>query len=877
MNRHIILSTHSNFTQKETVVTPAEIVEFAVKDGASAVALTDFNSVNGLSAFLKAAEKYKDKGFKPICGVQIYGMDPERVPEPRIITILARNQTGLRNMYQIISLGYGKKLSDKVWPCVSYRDIHANHDGILVGITCTKEDICRTWMDDAKACDSEKLKDMILSEYAIADYVEIRPWRFCADDNGSSVDETGPDAARIRRHLFEIVSGIKNAHKMPVAANVSNCITAQDVRCFEILHDGYSDTNEAASGFLTTEEMLDEYRFLGQRTAWEIVLDNPNAVAELIGDVVICDNKRHPFSIKNAEETLSAACKEALHEKYGDCFPDLIRDRYTSELDNVLSHGFASDYVLAAMLVKKSKALGYLHNIRGCAGGSLIAYLLGIAETNPLPPHDYCPSCKRVSFVDEEAYPSGFDLNCYGAKVRVCSHCGEALTGDGHNIPVEFFAGIDGEKAPDIDINFAPEIHETMLEYLGEIVGKDKVFYAGTTNTISPRTADHLIGHYCKKHSIRLSPSETTEIRERLSGVYRTGGRHPGGIVIVPETDDVFDYTPVRYQDPSESQANRIPTASTDYHDVLSGLTKFDVLSHSMYTKLKRMEEMTGVSAKTIRFSEIDIGRFFSNDSLLGASLGISYNGYFVQRISDAAAPARFSDLVRNYGFAHGTNVWTENGEVLTAAGVPPKDLIAAREDVMLTLRRHGIDRITAFEIADMVRIGKAGKRLTAKQEALLTEHGVPDWYIASMKKVSYLFPKAHATEYVTNYLRMIWYKIYRPTAFYAAILSSFNTALDCSVLVKGKARIKQELYRVQEELGRIQRKMETDFAFDDLAQEEDLICQHEILMIALECWERGIVFLPADNDKSNLSLFMPEGGTIRIPISPLPKSEIDN
>lgn len=870
MNRYINLNTRSNCSQKETVVTPAEIVEFAVKDGAGAVALTDLNSVYGFLSFSKAAEKYKDKGFKPIYGVQIYGMDSERDSEPRIITILAKNQTGLRNMYQIISLGYGKKLSEKVWPCVSYQDIHANHDGILVGITCTKEDICRTRMDDAKACDSEKLKDMIQSEYAIADYVEIRPWRFYADDNGSSVDETGPDAARILRCLSEVVRGLKTERKMAVAAKESNCITEQDVRCFEILHDGYSDTNEAVSGFLATEEMLDEYRFLGQKTAREIVLDNPNAVAELIGDVVICDNKRHPFSIKNAEKTLSAACKEALHEKYGDCFPDLIRDRYTSELDNVLSHGFASVYVLAAMLVKKSKALGYLHNIRGCAGGSLIAWLLGITETNPLPPHDYCPSCKRVSFVDEEAYPSGFDLNCYGAKVRVCSHCGEALTGDGHNIPVEFFAGIDGEKAPDIDINFAPEIHETMLEYLGEIVGKDKIFYAGTTNTISPRTADHLMENYCKNHSIRLSPVETKAIRERLSGVYRTEGRHPGGIVIVPETDDIFYYTPVRYQDPSGLQTDRIPTASADYHDVLSGLTKFDVLSHSMYTKLKRMEEMTGVSAKTIRFSEIDIRRFFSNDSTLGVPLGIAYNGYFAQRISDAAAPARFSDLVRNYGFAHGTNVWTENGEVLAAAGVPPKDLIAAREDVMLTLRRHGIDRKTSFELAEMVRIGKAGKRLTAKQEALLREHGVPDWYIASMKKVSYLFPKAHATEYVTNYLRMIWYKIYRPTAFYAAILSSYNTALDCSVLVKGEARIKQELYRVQEELGRIQRKMETDFAFDDLAQEEDLICQHEILMIALECCDRGIVFRPADSTMSEPRLFVPEDGTIRIPFGHL-------
>lgn len=872
MNRYIYLSTHSNFTPKETVVTPAEIVDFAVKDGACAVALTDYNSVNGLSAFSKAAEKYKDKGFKPIYGVQIYGMDSERDSEPRIITILAKNQTGLHKMYQIISLGYQKKLSEKVWPCVSYKDIQTNHDGIFVGITCTKEDICRTWTDDEEVCDSEKLKGIIQSEYAIADYVEIRPWRFYADDSGTSVDETAPNAARIQQRMFEIVKGIKTERKMVVAANGSNCMTEQDVRCLEILRDGYSDTDAAISRFLTTEEMLDEYCFMGQETTQEIVLDNPNAIAEMIGDVVICDNKRHPFNIEGAEEKLRTACKEALLEKYGDSFPDLISERYTSELDNILSHGYASYYVLAAMLVKKSKALGYLHNTRGCVGGSLIAYLLGITETNPLPPHYYCPSCKRVSFVEEKAYPSGFDLNCYGAEVRVCSHCGEPLTGDGHNIPVEFFAGIDGEKVPDIDINVASEIHEKMLDYLGEIVGKDKIFYAGTTNTISLRTADLLIEYYCENHSIHLSTAETAVIRERLSGVYRSEGRHPGGIVIVPETDDIFDYTSVRHQDPSEAQFNRIPTASVDYHGMLSGLTKLDILSNSMFTKLKQMEEMTGISARGVQFSEINIADFFSNDSLLGLPLGITYNGFFVQRFSDfsdAVAPVRYSDLVKNYSFAHGTNVWTENAEILATAGVPLKDLIAAREDVMLTLLRHGIDRKTAFKLAEMVRIGKAGKCLTAIQESLLTAHGIPDWYIASMKRVSYLFPKAHATEYVTNYLRMIWYKIYHPTAFYAAILNSNETAIDCNVLVKGKIRIKQEQYRVQMELDRIQRKMETDFVFDDLDSEENLLRQHEILSIALECCERGIVFLPADINKPNLSLFIPEYGAIRIPFNP--------
>lgn len=382
----------------------------------------------------------------------------------------------------------------------------------------------------------------------------------------------------------------------------------------------------------------------------------------------------HSSATNHADEKLKAACERALAEKYGEAVPRGIWERYESELDNILSHGFASYYVLASMLAAKSKALGYLHNLRGCAGGSFIVYLMGISETNPLPPHLYCPTCRRVEYVDAGQYPSGFDLNRRDIERKRCPSCGAALSGDGHDIPAEFFTGYDGGKPPDFDLNVAPEIQEDIIRYIVEAFGEDSVSRSGTKDMLS-----------C------------------------------------------------------------------------------DLLPHSMFSTLKRMEELTGVSASSIKFEDIDIFSFFMDDDFKG----LPFDGELVRSISDTVFPTRFSDVARILGFAHGRNVWTDNGENLAGTVCVPEAAIAHRDDVMQTLMRHGIDRKTAFDFAETVRRGEAGTYLTKEREAMLLEHDVPAWYIDSMKKIKYLFPKAHSTEYAMNYLRMIWYKIHYPAAFY--------------------------------------------------------------------------------------------------------------
>ena len=376
-------------------------------------------------------------------------------------------------------------------------------------------------------------------------------------------------------------------------------------------------------------------------------------------------NVDHSSVMEHADDKLKAACEKALAEKYGEKPPQLIRERYESELDHIVANGFASYYILASMLAAKCGELGYLHNLRGCAGGSFIVYLLGISEVNSLPPHTRCPKCGRIEFVDTEEYPSGFDLNRRDMERKLCPVCGEELVGDGHNIPVEFFAGYDGGKKPTFTFNFATEIQKDMIRYLEELNGKD-----------------------------------------------------------------------------------------------------INVLPHSMFAKLKRMEESTGISARSIRLEDVDIFSFFMDDDLKG----LPFDGNLVREIADKVFPARFSDLVKILGLAHGKNVWIGNGETLAGTVCYPENVIAHRDDVMLTLIKHGIDRETAFDMAEMVRKGEAGSCLTEELEAVLIEHGVPEWYTKSMKKIKYLFPKAHSTEYAINTLRMIWYKVNCPEAFYEAV-----------------------------------------------------------------------------------------------------------
>lgn len=861
MKRYINLNTHSNYSFGETVVTPAEIIEFAIKDGAEAIALTDLNSVHGLSEFAKAAEKHRAKGIKPIYGVQIFAMDTDRFSAPRKITLLAKNRNGLKNIYKIMSLGYMKILSDVEWPCVSYQDILDNRESVLVGYECTESDVHRVWARGGQNYGGKKADELVLEEYAAADYVEIRPWHQYKGITGGIAGE--PEEAAVKLILNEIVRCVEAADKLAVAANGSSCITKQDELCFNILHDNSSETQSKSAPFLTTEEMLDEYGlsglsdgessmpefYAGSAMARKLVLDNTNAIAEMIEGFSIEENIQYSFRLPDAEEILMESSEKVLHEKYGENVPKFIMERYESEIKNIRSNGFASSYVRASMLAEKSRGLGYLHNLRGCAPGSFVVYLMGISESNPLPPHYYCPNCRRTELVDAKEYPSGFDLNGYAAEKRNCLSCGGQLVGDGHNIPVEFFAGYDGDKAPDFNFNFASEIQNDAVEYLGKIEGEGKTFCAGSKRRFPYSIAESLAANYCSEHNIRLMPDEKERIKDRLSSVLMSNGRFPEKILIVPDGKEIFDFSPVGYSERSQIKENMKPSAFIDFYEL--PLEMYFIAGLGMFSKLRLMEEMTGISAKTIKFEEIDTQAFFCGDSFKG----LPFDGDFVREIIGVLPATKFSDLVRIYGFAHGTGVWAGNGEDLIAKGFAPGELISHREDIMLTLVRNGVDRKTAFHLAAMVCKGKVEKCLTT-----LREHNIPEWYIESMRKIRYLFPKSHAVEYVTNYLRMIWYKIYYPAAFYAAVLTVDAADFDHPILAEGKKRIELELNSIYQA-----RDADPDCGCQN---DEEAEKHKDTMELALECYEKGIVFLPGDMDLSDPHRFVPEGNAIRLPIN---------
>lgn len=388
----------------------------------------------------------------------------------------------------------------------------------------------------------------------------------------------------------------------------------------------------------------------------------------------------------SAEKIMQNSCELKLKEKYGDDIPEAISERYLSELKNIVANGFAPKYLLAAKLAEKSSELGYLHNVRGCGAGAFISYLLGIAETNPLPPHYYCPNCKKVEFVGPADFPSGFDLNQPEKGRKVCPVCGSTMVGDGHNIPVEFFAGYDGDKIPDFSFNFASEIQEDMAEYYEELCAKD---------------------------------------HDSASGVKEK--------------------------------------CTSDQHE---RPRKYDILGQSMFGKLKQMEDMTGISPKSISLddvSDLDLSLLFEGD-IFDVS---AYDSAFLRSIAEAVHPTNFSELVKVYGFLHGTDVWTNNAEKLIGNGCSLQEVAAFREDIMLMLIKYGVDRKTAFDIAEQVGKGRIQRNgFSNEQEEILKEHEVPAWLISSMSKVSYLFPKSHAIEYVVNYLRLLWYKEHFPDEF---------------------------------------------------------------------------------------------------------------
>ncbi len=800
--------------------------------------------------FFCMQKQLREEGIRDFADM-VRGMSEQADPlmlKTHHMILIAKNLTGLKNLYKLISESYLTYY--RRFPRIPKSLLESNREGLLIGSACEAGELFSALLDNRAEADIEE----IASFY---DYLEIQP--LC---NNRFLVDTGrvPDEEALRTLNRRIVSLGRKLGKPVVATCDAHFLNREDEIYRKILLSGkkFADADKDTGIFLrTTDEMLAEFAYLGEKTAYEVVVENTNRIADQVEKLLPIPEGQYTPEMEGAEEELTESCWRRARDWYGDPLPPLVEQRLSRELDSIIKHGFAVLYMIAVRLVAYSESLGYLVGSRGSVGSSFVATMSGISEVNPLPPHYRCPKCRYTKFFTDGSVGSGFDL-----PDAVCPECGAELYADGHDIPFETFLGFYGDKSPDIDLNFSGDVQGRVHKYTEELFGQGNVFRAGTIGTLASKTAFGFVKKYLEEHKLTLPPAAIAQLVANCVGVKRTTGQHPGGIIVVPRKYDVYDFTPVQH--PADDPNSDIITTHFQFSYLHDTILKLDELGHDMPTKYRVLERYTNTSVLDVKMNDKAVYELFQStkplgiapDDILGCQLGTyglpEMGTSFIQQVLLDAKPKNFADLLQISGLTHGTNVWLGNAQDLIREGICDiSQVVGTRDGIMLYLIRHELDNGMSFKIMEDVRKGKG---LKPEYEEAMRAHDVPDWYIDSCKKIKYMFPKAHAAAYVMSAIRLGWYKIHYPMEFYAAFLTVAPGGFDAEIVMKGRKFVESTIVELSKKEDATQKDADTVTT----------------LQLVLEALARGVKFLPVDLYKSDASAFLPEDGKIRIPFNAL-------
>ena len=764
---------------------------------------------------------------------------------PKHIILLAKNKAGLKNLYQLISLSNLKYF--KRVPIIPKSELIAHREGLIIGSACEAGELFRAVADHK---DWEELK-RIASFY---DYLEIQPIcnnRFMLREGAARSEEELRDFNRTIVRLGEELG------KRVVATGDVHFQEPEDevYRHILLASKKFPDANAPLPiYFRTTDEMLREFEYLGKEKAYEVVVTNTRAIADQIENIeLLPKGKLFPPRLENSREDLNRLVWDKVHELYGDEPPKLIKDRLDIELGGILGK-YDVVYMSAQKLVQRSLECGYLVGSRGSVGSSLVAYMSGITEVNSLPPHYRCPKCRHSEFITDGSYGCGADM-----PDKNCPECGTKYVKDGFDIPFETFLGFGGGKVPDIDLNFSGEYQARAHRHAIEMFGETQVFRAGTIGTLAEKTAFGFVKKYLEENGIQSGAAEIDRLTAGCVGVRRTTGQHPGGLVVVPDDLEIEDFCPVQH--PADAEDSDTITTHFEYHCMEDNLLKLDMLGHDDPTMIRMLEDLTGVNARTIPLDDPDTMSIFTsskvlgfeNDDLLGPTGAVAipeFNTRFTRQMLIDTQPKDFNTLVRLSGFSHGTDVWLGNARELIVSGTASVlETVGCRDDIMLYLISMGLDPKMSFKIMEAVRKGKVKKGgFQDGWVEAMQEHDVPEWYIESLAKIGYLFPKAHAVAYVMMAFRIAWFKVHEPLAFYATFFTVRAKAFDAEYCCAGLDAVKRKIREIENNK-------------DASAVEQDLMTTLEV---CYEFYRRGFHFDTIDSYRSDATKFtVTEGGLL--------------